>query len=177
MLRLKTKEINISDEIITPDSYNLKIMDNPTKIIINIKNCIFLDMKSFSIVYYIDPLPLEVIINAPKLKYIDNYNPTYMINNIYKLNCKNKLIMPKRNVKPIKIDENGKFKTNLEYFDLNKLKGVKNIKELNIKNVKYVFGNFEPTKKIKIVISEDNLIIIKKYFKSHFKFKNIKFVD
>ena len=166
----KAKTINILDEIITPDSYNLKINDNPTKIVINIKNCIFLDIKSFSVVYYIDPLPEEVIVNAPKLKYINNYSK-YMINNIYKIKSKNKLISPKRTDKKI---INNEFKTTQEYFDLNRID--KNIKKLDLRNVKYVFGNFEPIKKIEIIISKDNLTIIKKYFKSCFKFKNIKFI-
>ena len=169
----KSFTININDEIITPNTYNLDIKNSPSKIIINIKKCVFLDIHSFSIVYYIDPLPKEVIINAPKLKYIDNYNPTYMINNIYKLKCKNKLTMPKSTDKDILTNE---FKTNKEYFNFKRLYSNKHINKLDIKNVKYVFGYFEPNKIVTVITTKDNVEIFKKYFKSNFKFKNIKFV-
>jgi len=164
--------ITIDEEIITPDVYNLDIKDSPKTIKINLPNCIFLDIQSFSIVYYIDPLPKSVIIKAPKLKYIDNYNPTYMINNIYKIKCNNKLITRKNVTKKTITKE---INSNKKYIDFDKY-DISKIKTINLKNVKYIFGTLKPKKKIEFITTKDNLVILKKYFKSHFMFKNIKFI-
>ena len=144
---------------------------NPKTITINLPNCVFLDMQSFSVVYYIDPLPKSVIIKAPKLEYIDNYNPTYMINDIYKIKCNNKLIFHKNVTKKINTQE---IKSNKEYINFDKY-DISEAKTINLKNVKYIFGTLKPKKKVEFITTKDNLIILKKYFKSHFMFKNIKF--